>query len=311
MLNTLKALIVFLLGMLSSLSVFAGSTGWNNSPDPHALYGLCLQGSIGSALGSKPAHIDEVGETLTNVLAISVLRCVPFTGGGGSHKVSCPPDSPYAYCVGNNNDGLGNDIKLGILKLNERTNPNDVYTGCPAGTNLRKKINLIKAVKKDPRMINGIVTLSCGAATQSASVRPAIVDCPSDPHLYGYCLETPNDGFGNAVTIGVVEANGAADPYGLYGECNTTLAAYNIKPGFIPKSSLVKAVGRSLDNVRTIDLLVCNAPIGLGSGFPHNLEIKDGCVDPNLSPSLAGRYDYCIIGTDTKGNGVIAGVNKD
>lgn len=307
MLKNLNTLIIFLLGMLSSFSILAGPgpTQWNNSPDPQALYGLCLSGSIGSGIRSKPGRIYEVNETLTNVLAISVLQCTPFTGGG-SVKISCPPNSPYAYCVNSGNDGAGNDITLGVLKLNERTDPNDVYTECPAGTNFRKKINLLKAANKDPRLINGIVTLSCGAATQSSPKPPAIVACPSDPHLYGYCLETPNDGFGNAVTVGVVSANGAADPYGLYGECNTTLAAYGIKPGFLPKSSLVNAVGKTLDNVRTIDLLECNAPVGFGSGFPQQLEVRD--CDPS---NAASRYDYCIVGTDAKGNGVVAGVSED
>lgn len=303
-------LIVFLSGMLSSFSIFSGPTEWNNSPDPQALYGLCLSGSIGSGLGSKPGHIYAVDETLKNVLAISVLQCVPFTGGGGTHKASCPPNSPYAYCVNNTNDGLGNKIMLGILELNELTNPNEVYTGCHAGINARKKINLVKAAKKDPRMINGIVTLACDFATTQTSSPPATIACPSNPHLYSYCLATPNDGFGNAVTIGVINANGAADPYGLYGECNTTLTAYKIKPGFLPKSSLVEAVGRSLDNVRTIDLLVCNAPVGFGRSFPRNLEIRD-CTDAFVNQSLAGRYNYCIVGTDTKGNGVIAGVSED
>jgi hypothetical protein len=88
-----------------------GSTGWNWSPDPNAQYGLCLSGSIGSALGLKMGHVYAVGETAENILAITVLNCTPFSGGG-AHKVPCPSGSPYAFCTNTGNDGLGNNVTL-------------------------------------------------------------------------------------------------------------------------------------------------------------------------------------------------------
>lgn len=285
------------------------STGWNDSPDPYALYGFCLSGSIGSGSGSKTHPIVSVGESLTDVLAITVLQCVPFSGAGGNIKVACPAGSPYAYCVRNRNDGLGNDITLGVLKADAVTHPYALYTGCPGGATPKRKINLVTAAGRDPRMIKGLVTLACSAATAPAPVQATVIPCPSDSSLYSYCLGTPNDGYGNAVTIGAIGAVGAADPYGLYGECNTTPGPYGIQPGFLYKSSLVGAVGRSLDNVRSIDLLNCNAPVGFGGGFPNHLEIRDAC-DQYVDPSLSGQYDYCIIGTDDRGNGIVAGVNQ-
>jgi hypothetical protein len=202
--------------------------------------------------------------------------------------------------VENQNDGQGNDVILGVLKIDTITDPNASYTGCPSGSQLRPKINLVKGARIDPRRIKGIVTLTC---TQPTPTPPTVVACPSGPSPYSYCLETPNDGFGNAVTIGVVRVTDAGDPYGLYGECNTTLTAYGIQPGFLSKSSLVTAVGRSLDNVRTIDLIACSAT---AYGVPDHLEIVP-CGDPGLG-TLGSRYDYCIFGTDAKGNGVNAGV---
>lgn len=317
------ASVVCVLSILSTVLVMAGnnavavgpapeaaiSTEWNDSPDPYALYGFCLAGSIGSGSGSKTHPIAGVGESLADVLAIAVLQCVPFSGGGGNIKVTCPAGSPYAYCVRNRNDGLGNDITLGVLKVDAVTHPYGLYTGCPAGANLKRKISLVTAAGKDPRMIKGLVTLACNAATDPAPVQPEVTPCPTSSTLYSFCLGTPNDGSGNAVTIGVVGAVGAADPYGLYGECNTTPAPYGIQPGFLYKSYLVRAVGRSLDNVRSIDLLFCNAPVGFGGGFPDHVETREAC-DPYVVPSLAGQYDYCIVGTDDKGNGVVAGVNQ-
>ncbi len=285
----------------SSLS-FAKDTNWNNSSDPNGLYGLCMPGG---GMGSK-VIIYEAGETLTNVLAITVLDCRPFDGGGGTQKVACPANSPYAYCINNDNDGAGNHITLGVLKLDANTTPNGLYTGCPGGAQLKSKLTLIKKVR-DPRLIKGAVTLSCDSATEANLTKPAIVDCPAGPDPYNYCLSTPNDGFGNAVTIGVVAAKDAGDPYGMYGECNT---GHGVEKGFKSKATLVTSVGLSMDTVRSIDLVGCNAPVGYGSWFPKNL-VTGSCSDmfPNV-PSWANRYNYCIWGTDDKGNGVIAGVNQ-
>lgn len=269
-------------------------TGWNYSSDPNALYGKCR--SDGSGLRAKFNHLATLGETLENVLAITVLKCSPFTGEG-THKMPCPSGSPYAYCTHTGNDGLGNDIKLGVTKLDARTDPNGLYTGCATGAHLNPKIDLVRAAGWDPRMVKGIVTLACAPAKKPKASKPAPVACPSGPGPYGgHCLGTPNDGHGNAVTIGVIAVKEAGDPYGLYGECHVPLGAEGGKPGFMAKATLVTSVGRSLAAVRSIDIVDCSAPGGLGGWFPNHLESGPcGTIQPGyLPPAIAGRYEYCV-----------------
>lgn len=295
--------------MLYSAQSASTPTGWNNSWDPNSPYGFCDPG--GSALGMKTGPLLAVGETLTDVLAITVLDCRPFSGGATA-KVPCPTGSPYAYCTRTGNDGLGNDISLGVLKRNATTDPNGLYTGCPAGANLQSKVRLVTLANRDPRLIKGIVTLTCDPATKPSLTKPTLVTCPAGPDPYGkYCLRTPNDGFGNSVTIGVVTANGAGDAYALYGECNTIFSSVGMKSGFQAKSTLVTSVGRSMTNVRSIDLLGCNWPVGYGGSFPTTMKVGACTGNPFVPTSLANRYAYCIWGTDAKGNGVIAGINNN
>jgi hypothetical protein len=291
-----------LLGLLGTAPVGAETelSGLNRDPDPYQLYGPCL--ASGSAYGSKAGAVFATSRTLDNVLAITVLRCRPFSGPGDWHDVSCPAGSPYDYCVANDNDGLGNAVTLGILKMGT-SGPNKVYAGCPSGARLRTKLALFRLAHLDPRSVKGLVTLSCTAATQPTAVAPSVVACPSAPHPYTYCIATPNDGRGNAVKIGVLGAR-AGDPYALYGECNPGFLGGAISRGFRPKSALVTDVGRSLGNVRTIDIIACNAP---APWFPPHPEIR-ACA-PSLPAEMAARYQYCITGTDAKGNGLFAAVS--
>lgn len=283
--------------------IASGSAGVTNSPDPYALYGLCFPG--GSGLASKIYQVLAVHETLANVVAIQVLRCQPFTGGGPA-KVTCPAGSPYAFCVRSGNDGLGNDVTVGVLKLGTDSNPNGPYTGCAPGLTPRSKLRLVTLAGKEPRNVKAIVTLSCSAATAATGTKPVTVPCPPGPAPYrDYCLGTPNDGFGNAVTIGVVTVNGQGDPYGLYGNCVTPRPG--VTPGFAPKSSIVTAAGRSLEFVRSIDVIGCS----VASNFPPGIPIGGMEVAPctAVTTPLYDRYDYCVWGTDRRGNGVFAGIH--
>jgi hypothetical protein len=308
--------LVLCAAMLAGEPVLAGhgaesaGSAWNRSSDPNALYGQC--GSAGSGLRAKYVHVHDVGESLENVLAITVLKCAAFSASG-PHKIACPAGSPYAYCTNTGNDGLGNDITLGVTKLDARTDPNGIYTGCPTGARVKPKLGLVIAAGRDPRLVKGIVTLSCTASRQRQSARPVPVACPAGPGPYGgNCLATPNDGFGNAVTIGVIAAKEAGDPYALYGECLFPLDGDGVRPGFMAKSTLVAGVGRSVASVRSIDIVECSAPSGLGAWFPNHLESGPcGTIQPGfLPPGIASRYQYCVWGTDGKGNGVVAGINR-
>lgn len=302
--------------LAASAAVVATSTAWgwsgpfddNASSDPHALYGGCLDGWIGAGLGARRNMLEQAGGTLQGVLAITVLQCQPFSGGGPAQRVECPPGSPYARCLRNRNDGLGNDVTLGVLLNDTRTSPLRRATGCPPGTTPPHKLALWRASGGDARRIKALVTLSCDVATQ-AEAAPVEVPCPKPPHPYSRCIATPNDGAGHAVTLGVVEVHGAGDPWALYGSCNTETAMYGIQPGYRPRIALVQDVGRPTDNVRVVDLATCNAPAGFGPTFPRHLVSGPCNASPFIPPWMAEQHAYCIWGTDARGNGVIAGVH--
>jgi hypothetical protein len=68
--------------------------------DPNGLYGHC-----GDAYLSKSEVLYGAGKILANVVGIVVLDCHTFDGPGGVVVVPCPPDTLYAYCLRNQNDG--------------------------------------------------------------------------------------------------------------------------------------------------------------------------------------------------------------
>lgn len=290
--------------LLSAADAFAWDTRLNESSDPHQLYGMCGPG--GSALQMKSATLRGLPLTPSNVLAITVLTCEP-AHGGGSRLVSCPAGSPYGHCIKIGNDGLGNHVVLGLLELDGQTRPAAPYDGCPDGALTPSKLALFRAAGGDPRGIKGLVTVSCTAATSTAAQNPAEVPCPARPHPYHRCIGTPNDGHGNAVVVGVVETHGADDPHGLYGMCNPQGPAYGMAGGFRPRSALVADVGRPLASVRSIDLVVCNAPFGLDPNLPDHL-VAGPCETPSMPGGPLTGYRYCIWGTDRTGAGILAGV---
>jgi hypothetical protein len=286
------------------------SRAWdvNTSLDPFASYGDCggsetgLYRSKASILlealkvGGKPA-------TLKGVLAIKLLSCNTFTGGGGSYVVPCPSGSPYTYCVGNNNDGIGHEILLGVLTRNGVTNPMATYSGCTGGGTPQSKLALYRAAGGDPFMINGIVTLRCGAAT-GARAKPKQVACPASSP-FKYCVQTSNDGYGNAVLLGAIGANAAGDPYALYGNCTSRREGEG-QPGFRAKADILTDVGISLDTVRTIDIISCANPRSSSSVGPLAIV---SCSKLGFGPQ-ANYYTQCVWGLDAKRNNVAVGINK-
>lgn len=275
---------------------------WNKSAEPVALYGHCGEAS---SLSSKLDNLQYIGETVVDVLAIKVLSCNGFTDQGLAGKASCPAGSPYDYCFGFSNDGRGNSISFGVLKASPRTEPSALYEGCPAGADLQPKIGLVRPAGKDPRTLTGIVTISCKAATAARASAAKESKCQGDDHPYSFCISTPNDGHGNAVTLGVLHYHGTGDAYGLYGECDQ-----QIQPGFQSKASVLPLVGKSMQNVRMIDLLSCAVPWGYGD-FPPGLHVG-ACVGNRwVNQAVAARYDYCIWGTDARNAGIVMGVVGD
>ncbi len=293
------ALIALIVATLSNTAA-ARPSSWNQSPDPDAPAGHCRNQS--SALGPKWVLVNNVGGSVVDVLAVQVLSCQPWSGGGLG-VVDCEAAGaagvPYAYCVQAKNDGLGNDLTIGVLKRDALSDANGQYSGCPAGATLRPKLELVRSSHGDPRRLKGAVTLSCGVASGSPAAA-AEVACPAEPHPYARCIGTPNDGHGNAVTIGLLAANGPGDPYGLYGECDSSPP---VRAGFLYKADAVAQAGRSLAGVRSIDVAYC--AMGSGGAF-HALPCED---IPTFPPILAARFDYCVTGADVNGNNVTLGVS--
>lgn len=281
----------------------------NRSADPDASYGRCHE--AGSALGNKWTLVAYAGETAENVLALQVLHCRQWTGGPNG-KVACDSLNaggvPYAYCARFYNDGAGNDIAIGVLRRTAVTDALGLYTGCPKNQSPQSKLALARAAGVDPRSVGGIVTLGCGPSAGAPEQTPVRVACPAEPHPYSQCIGTRNDGHGNAVILGIVASNGPGDPNALYGECNS---ATDIQPGFLYKADALREAGVSTQNVRSADVVACQVPWGMGGWLPDHFERWDCHTIPSITPLVANRYDFCVVGTDAHGNGAIFGVNSD
>lgn len=280
----------------------------NRSADPDAPYGRCHE--AGSALGSKWTLVAYAGETAENVIALQVLHCRQWTGGPNG-KVNCDSVNaggvPYAYCARFFNDGAGNDIAIGVLRRDAVTDALGNYTGCPKNQTPQSKLALAQAAGVDPRSIDGIVTLGCAPSVGTTAQVPVRVACPAEPSPYALCLGTRNDGHGNAVVVGIVRANAPGDPNTLYGECNS---ATDIQPGFFYKADALRQAGVSMQDVRSVDVAACQVPWGMGSWLPDYLERWDCRAIPGILPLIERRYDFCVVGTDAHGNGLVFGVHS-
>jgi hypothetical protein len=275
-------------------------TDWNNSPDPDGYYGGCQPNY--SAYRWKKQIVTAAHVATNGVIALAVLSCKAF-GGGGAAQVPCPSGTPFDACVRAGNDGQGNDILLGVLRRSALTDPNNGYGPCPGGPTLTKVATVI-AAGKDPRLVDGVVTLKCSNATTGAGAAK-VAQCPSNPgNIYAYCIVNPNDGLGNSVTLGVVGANGAADPYTLYGECAG--ASLGVHAGFRPKLLLANGLA-PLNGIRRIQILSC-APAASSPGPLRRIPWST-CSAPPYDFGQTDQFEFCIIGTDPNGNGVYAGVS--
>lgn len=92
--------------------VLLGVISSSGPSDPFALYGNC-DGSGGYR--AKSSLLAEVGKGLGTVNGIDILNCAGWTGGGGTAVVPCPAKTNYAYCLYNDNDGVGNSVSMGVI----------------------------------------------------------------------------------------------------------------------------------------------------------------------------------------------------
>jgi hypothetical protein len=298
------------LAALGAVALAAGPArpSSNRSPDPDATYGRCHE--QGSAIGSKWTLVAYAGETAEDVIALQVLQCRHWTGGPNG-KVDCDTVNaggvPYAYCARFFNDGAGNDIAIGVLRRDAVTDALGQYTGCSKSQVPQSKLALAQAAGVDPRGIDGIVTLGCAPSGGAAVQAPVRVACPAEPNPYALCLATRNDGHGNAVMVGIVAANGPGDPNTLYGECNS---ATGIQPGFTYKADTLRQAGVAMQDVRSVDVAGCQVPWGMGGWVPDHPEKWDCHAIPGIMPLIEQRYDFCVVGTDAHGNGLVFGVHS-
>jgi hypothetical protein len=65
---------------------------------------------------TKASFVTEVGRSMTYVTAIDVLGLHLYDGPGPSTIEPAPAGSPYAYLIHNYNDGVGDDITLGVVE---------------------------------------------------------------------------------------------------------------------------------------------------------------------------------------------------
>jgi len=231
--------------------------------------------------------------TLANVTAIDVLACTEFDGGGGDFIVPCPPNSPYAYCVTNHNDGLANSITLGVMKLTKENDPLLSYGGCAPGAGSRQKRALLFEAGRPLWNVDNIVIIDCHAADGTGGTHG--VSCPAGKNPYAYCLQNQDDGLGNSVLVGVVNSYSAADPYAVYGNCYTDTDYRN-------KASLVTEAGKSVDEVVAIDMEGCGPSFGAPQQVPQ-------VVSCNVVAGFPRNYSYCLqTSSDGKGNAVRVGV---
>jgi hypothetical protein len=263
----------------------------NDSHDPYEVYGGCVRNFSGFI--AKTGQIAGAAANLRDVTAIDVLECTEFDGGGGDSIVPCPPNSPYAYCVTNHNDGFANHITLGVMKLTQENDPLLSYGGCAPGAGSRLKRALLFEAGRPLWDVDNIVIIDCHAADGAGGTHQ--VSCPAGRNPYAYCLQNHDDGLGNSLLVGVVNSYSAGDPYGVYGNCYTDTDYRN-------KASLVTEAGKSLDEVVAIYMLSCGPSFGAPQEVPQ-------IVSCNGISAFPATYSYCLhTSSDGKGNIVTMGV---
>ncbi len=111
-------------GSYAVVAEFAGNANYTAASSAE----IGAPGSPGDPLGSvgidpsvygtrtKAGLVTDVGRSMAAVTAIDVLSLQLYDGPGGSQIEPAPAGSPYAYLIHNSNDGVGDDITLGVVE---------------------------------------------------------------------------------------------------------------------------------------------------------------------------------------------------
>lgn len=173
--------------------------------DPLLSYGGCAPGA---GFRLKRNLLFEAGRPFRNVDNIVIIDCHAADGAGGTHQVSCPAGrNPYAYCLQNHNDGVGNSVLVGVVNSYSAGDPYGVYGHCTTNSGYRSKASLVTEAGRSLNEVVAINVLFCGNGSYYPQQKPQIAACSqyaAFPGGYGYCLTTDNDGKGNSVQIGVI-----------------------------------------------------------------------------------------------------------
>jgi hypothetical protein len=173
--------------------------------DPLGQYGGC---AAGAGFRAKTELLKEAGSPLRDIDNIVVIECHAPDGAGGTTFVPCPTArNPYAACLQNHNDGIGNSVKVGVVKSYSAGDPYSLYGGCYTDTDYRSKASLVTEAGKSLDEVVAIHIGGCAPSFGAPQEVPQVVPCNPNmnfPGTYNYCLHTGSDGKGNAITIGVI-----------------------------------------------------------------------------------------------------------
>jgi hypothetical protein len=177
-----------------------GVLEFNTTTDPNAQYGGCASGS---GYRTKSSVILEARDTLRDVSGIVVTKCTKADGPPGPKKVPCSKKNAfYAACYMNSDDGVGNHVELGLMKVHGLPDVTGQYGGVVPGTGYRSKSVLVTEVGKKLDQVLSIVPWY-GGWNWGGNDGSHIVGCPPEP--YTYCIANTNDPAGNMVHVGVIE----------------------------------------------------------------------------------------------------------
>jgi hypothetical protein len=170
----------------------------------------------GAALRDKSLVAKEAGEEPRFITGIVTLSCDPATGARETpRRVACPTTPhPFDYCLGTDNDGSGNAVRLGVVLGSGAGDLYGLYGECHAGAKpgFAAKKTLLRPVGLPFVPITSLVVLACGDASTGFPASLTIVPCTAitgKPAFFDRCI-WGKDARDNYVAVGL--SNSAAVP---------------------------------------------------------------------------------------------------